>query len=151
MLVYGGWDWENSFSDVYLFHVASSSWRQLPFDAPTAERVRHTTVVNPRTGVAHAFGGEDRNRYLQNAMFAIGVNDESGRGSFELVNCGAVPSERFGHAAAYHAPSATMLVCAGYAGDMAMASDLFQFNFGMVFRLLDVSTPHLTWASLTSR
>ena len=97
----------------------SLTWHRVHIADERVERVRHTMTVEPASQVVYVFGGEDRNRFLQNSCFELRVGEDGDGdfvGSFVPLACGAVPSERFGHAATHHTASATMLVCAGYAG-----------------------------------
>jgi Zn-finger in Ran binding protein and others/Kelch motif len=121
MIVFGGWDQEEGFSDAHALHLKSFAWRTINLSPPDC-RIWPTVATVGNT--AYLFGGEDAKLNLRNELFIVSSAHEKLQ---PLPSECSLPADRYGHASAI--VHGYMLIYGGYAGEMSILNDLHAFDF----------------------
>jgi len=144
LVVFGGWNWEQSYRQLHIFHIGSSTWRAVDVKH-SVERIWHTSAVvetNESERSMVIFAGEDKDIYLQNDMFFVSLDEGSSSYTWtsSLASSSSKPADRYGHAMVYHAPTQSLFVFGGYGGEMSLWNDLCCYHL-----------PTHTWTKITAR
>lgn len=138
IILFGGYNGTQYFSDMWLFHVDSLAWekRMTTGDKPSP-RWSHSAIL--MGSKLYIFGGRGPNKRLFNDIYVF----DTERYDFSLISaCGQLPPPMYGHSAVPYRHR--MFLVHGGWDEKSMSNDTFLFNTDSIewFRL-DISDPPL--------
>ncbi len=114
MIMFGGWDPDNEFSDTWAYSLAANTWTNLsPAGDGPSGRDRHSMVYDPATKRMILFGGWDGDYELNDSW----AYDPAANTWTELAPAGNAPSPRSGHRAVYDPVLGRMVLFGGFDGE----------------------------------
>eukprot|EP01095_Lingulamoeba_sp_RSL-Kostka_P011688 TRINITY_DN4525_c0_g3_i1.p1 TRINITY_DN4525_c0_g3~~TRINITY_DN4525_c0_g3_i1.p1 ORF type:complete len:410 (-),score=114.53 TRINITY_DN4525_c0_g3_i1:54-1283(-) len=147
MIIYGGWNWNDSYSDVYSLDLETFEWKLLSNNIDCNERVRHSSAFvpfNDKIGMMIVVAGEDKDMYLQNDCYFTLIVKEEENNNLKMINWDQLNfqnsnlrlSERYAHDIIFETNSQSIVVVGGYAGDTQLLND---FMVMPLFDLFDLN------------
>lgn len=138
ILLFGGHNGTQYFSDLWIFHVESLAWerKMTTGDRPHPRWCHSAILLGSKLFI---FGGRGANKRLFNDIYVL----DTERFDFSLITaCGQVPPPMYGHSAVHYRPR--MFLVHGGWDEKSMSNDTYLFNADSIewFRL-DIPEPPL--------
>jgi hypothetical protein len=125
-VLFGGWNFEFAFNDLWMFEIKTSTWKICSSRIP--ERIWASCCWTSQG--LFIFAGEDKDLYLRNELFLLKrENLVNGIYEFDQIHAsGKIPSVRYGSAMAFIESMESLVLFGGYGGDSMMYNDLYRFS-----------------------
>jgi Galactose oxidase, central domain len=127
VIIFGGWDAQTMFDDVWEFNLPTNAWSEMhPFGSPPSARIGHTMMFDADHRQVLIVGGTDLINE-KNDVWALALNGDATW--VRLRAATDVPIERSTHSAVYDSTRDRMVVFGGIDTGNHATADAWAFDF----------------------
>ena len=127
IIIYGGWNFEKFFSDIWAYDIVDNHWTQIiaSNSSKSSEiRVKHKAVILDNQMII--VGGEDGDMYLQNSVFKCTINIDGSNFQYDWESFQFDDNnfpDCYGHQIILFDDH--LIAFGGYAGEFSLLNDLY--------------------------